>query len=94
MKLSTDSRHGSVQDVNFGKLSCHLDLTVPEEKARFFELLKVHTYSIARTAGKRPLALSFSLPSSICFRKSIVCQDKLGTNLRGPRTKGATILAS
>ena len=29
-----------VQDVNFGKRSCHLDLTEPQDKARFFELLK------------------------------------------------------
>lgn len=31
---------GFVQDVNFGKLSCNLDLTVPSEKAKFFRLLK------------------------------------------------------
>ena len=29
-----------VQDVNFGKRSCHLDLTEPQDKVRFFELLK------------------------------------------------------
>eukprot|EP01045_Picozoa_sp_COSAG04_P020274 COSAG04_NODE_2056_length_4896_cov_2.207838_6_plen_86_part_00 len=29
-----------VQDVNFGKRSCHLDLTEPQDKERFFELLK------------------------------------------------------
>lgn len=31
---------GFVQDVNFGKLSCNLDLTEPSEKAKFFELVK------------------------------------------------------